>query len=99
MGLTTRGRRDTVERAIVAALRAGGFSVQRLSAPGVPDLLLGRGAQLVLAEIKTGRGQLTPVQRAWRDAWRGPAPRLLRTVDDAIALVQRRGGDADAGVG
>lgn len=49
-------RRDNNEVQIVAALTAAGASVTHLSAPGVPDLLVGyRGATLLL-EVKTELG-------------------------------------------
>lgn len=49
-------RRDDNEIAIVAALTAAGASVTHLSAPGVPDLLVGyRGASYLL-EVKAPLG-------------------------------------------
>jgi VRR-NUC domain len=37
----------------------------RRSEPGLPDLLLVRGARLVFIELKVGRRQLTPEQERW----------------------------------
>lgn len=52
-------RRDSNEDAIVDALIAAGASVTRLSAEGVPDLLVGIAGQTYLLEVKhlssTGR--------------------------------------------
>ena len=37
----------------------------RKSTPGFPDLVLVKPPSLVLAELKTARGVLTPAQRVW----------------------------------
>lgn len=49
-------RRDSNEVAIVAALTAAGASVTHLSAPGVPDLLVGIGGRTYLLEVKAPLG-------------------------------------------
>jgi len=36
--------------------------------PGFPDLVLARGGRLVVAELKSKRGQVTPEQQAWLTA-------------------------------
>jgi hypothetical protein len=82
-------RRDDNEAQIVGALQAMGWSVQRLSLPGVPDLLLGIHGWVVLAEVKAPKGTLTAEQIRWRKTWRGPDPDILRSVDDAIQLSNR----------
>lgn len=79
-------RRDRNETAIVQTLRWAGWSVLRLSIPGAPDLLLGRGERLVLAEIKVPGATLRPNQRLWHADWRGPKPLLLRSVEDALEI-------------
>lgn len=82
-------RRDKSEAAIVKALEAQGCTIARLSGAGVPDLLVARGGALVaLCEVKSRLGKFTPAQVKFRERWRGPVPVVLRTVDDAIALVQ-----------
>jgi hypothetical protein len=83
-------RRDANEAAIVSTLRLLGCSVEYLSGKGTPDLLIGfQRRYVVLAEVKTGKGELTDDQAAWHARWRGPSPMLLRSVDDALALVNR----------
>jgi hypothetical protein len=41
----------------------------RRSAAGFPDLVLLRGAEMVAAELKAGRGRTTPEQDAWLAAF------------------------------
>jgi len=81
--------RDANEPAIVEALRAAGWSVERIDPVGrnngTPDLLLGRSGYTTLAEVKRPAGpkggrkdkRLTDVQEAWHEAWRGARPMLL----------------------
>lgn len=47
---------------------------------GAPDLLLARNGVVILAELKSGRGQLGPGQADWLDAC-GPFGRLWRPQD------------------
>jgi hypothetical protein len=56
-------KRDRNERSIVAALNAAGAITHRLSAPGVPDLLVGHRGRWLLMEVKTKRGKLEPAQQ------------------------------------
>ena len=39
--------------------------------PGWPDLFLIRGDTLIVVELKSDRGTVTPAQRAWLAAFRG----------------------------
>lgn len=79
-------KRDINEAQIVAALRAIGASVQHLSAPGVPDLLVGfRGANMLL-EVKRTKGKLTAPEAEWHNEWRGQVA-IVRSVDDALRLI------------
>lgn len=85
-------RRDGNERSIVAALRASGCSVQQLSAPGVPDLLVGKLGVNVLLEVKDpakapSARRLTPAQVDWHARWRGQVA-IVETVEQALRVVQ-----------
>lgn len=84
-------KRDANEAAISEALIACGCSVVKLSAPGCPDLLVWhvrKGWQLI--EVKSKTGKLTPAQVDWREAWDGPAPLVMRTVDEALDWVREK---------
>lgn len=79
-------KRDTNEPEIVQALEGVGCSVERLSAPGVPDLLVAfRGAHFLI-ECKMPGETLTPAQKRWHWAWNGKVS-VVRTVDEALAAV------------
>lgn len=85
----TAAKRDSNERQIVAALEAAGCSVDLLSGSGIPDLLICRGGAFVaLAEVKAEHGTLTSAQVAWRAKHNGPPPVTLRSIEDAIQLIQ-----------
>ena len=85
-------RRDGNESAIVEVLRKRGFSVSYVSGSGLPDLVVGfRGTdktppQVWLVEIKQPKGRFKPAQIKWRESWTGPAPIVLRTLDDAMTF-------------
>jgi Holliday junction resolvase len=68
----------------VEALEARGFHVDRLSGAGIPDLLVSKHGSMWLIEVKTAKGKLKPSQLAWREAFKGPKPWTLRTVEDAL---------------
>ena len=84
---------------IVDALRAVGATVQSLAAVGVgcPDLLVGYAGRVVLMEVKSPKGpdggcsedgqKLQPSQVKWAKWWKGPAPLVVRSVDDALAAL------------
>lgn len=40
------------------------------SSKGFPDLILARGLHLVVAELKSEKGKVTPEQEMWLDWWR-----------------------------
>lgn len=67
---------EQLQGAIVALARALGWLVyhtydSRKNAPGFPDLVLcNHAGVLVFAELKSGRGRVTPEQQAWLDALR-----------------------------
>lgn len=81
-------RRDTTEPEIILALEQMGFHVEQVSAPGIPDLILSRGGQFYLAEVKTGKGRLTKAQSVFHAAHRAQIP-ILRTVEQAIEWARR----------
>lgn len=76
-------RRDTTEPEIIMALEQMGFHVEQISAPGLPDLLLSRAGQWLVAEVKTGKGRLTKAQHVFHGAAKAPIP-ILRTVEQAV---------------
>jgi len=55
-------RRDSNEKAIVAALRKVGASVIRISEKGAPDLLVFYRGTVFLIEVKTAKGRATIAQ-------------------------------------
>lgn len=77
---------DLTQSSIVKALRQSGCQVQTLAAigRGVPDLLVGRASRLWLLECKTGKGDLTPAQRAWHALW---PVHVVRTPEEALRAV------------
>jgi hypothetical protein len=87
-------RRDWSERAIVDVLRLGGASVVRLSMKDVPDLLVGGWGVNELAEAKTDKNPLSDGQHKFKTGWRGAPVWILRSVDDALALLKHMQGRA-----
>ena len=79
-------KRDANEEAIVRALEAVGASVERLSAKGVPDLLVGFRGATYLLEVKMPAGRLSSDQVAWHAAWRGQVS-VVRCEADAYAAI------------
>ena len=74
-------KRDANEAEIVAALRACGARVDRISGPGLPDLLVGYKGFWVPLEIKSATGRLTKRQRLG-----APYP-IARSVDEALRAI------------
>tara|TARA_R100001086_G_scaffold116327_1_gene59653 strand:+ start:944 stop:1243 length:300 start_codon:yes stop_codon:yes gene_type:complete len=95
------GKVDLNQHEIVRTLRQyPGVTVQSLASvgSGVPDLILGfRGATLLI-EVKGRKGTLTNDQQAWHDNWEGAPVAVIRSPDEALALLktvehfQRKGG-------
>ncbi len=84
-------RKDDTQTAIVAALLSAGATVQAISSPGAPDLLVGYRGVNVLVEVKNkdGRGlKLNPLQRAWHAAWMGSKPYVVHEADHVPALLR-----------
>jgi len=93
MRIPRRGKRDTNEARIVNTLRAAGYTVQRLSEKGVPDLLVGGHGVNVLMEIKTDPShRLTPDEAIWHKNWRGQVAIVYDDVDalNVMDMVIRR---------
>lgn len=91
-------QRDANEAEIVAALERAGAAVQKLSEPGVPDLLVSFGDVLHLLEVKnpnakgggkynTGTGALTDRQTKWWSSWKGKRPVIVQTAAEALAAI------------
>jgi Holliday junction resolvase len=84
-------RVDANHAEIVRALRSVGCSVLDLSrvGSGCPDLLVGwKGRQMVLMEVKVDKGELNAEQVTFADAWRGIEPVVVRSVKEALDVVQ-----------
>jgi hypothetical protein len=80
-------RRDQAEKDIVDALRRTGWYVLYISVKNGPDLVIGRGGRYThLVEVKTGAGKLRPGQDKFQREWNGQPVRIMRSVDDVIAL-------------
>lgn len=77
-------RRDANESHIITALEALGCMVYRLDKP--VDLLVLHRGKVLLVEVKTKRGTLTKDQITFAQYW---PIHIIRTVDDAIALVRQ----------
>ena len=89
-----RGRVDSNQRAIVAALRQIGASVQSLAdiGHGCPDLLVGFRGRTLLMEVKDGSKvksarALTPDEEAWIAGWRGTPAFIVESVEQAVQTV------------
>ena len=83
-----RAKRDGNEKEIVAALRQLGASVIYLNMPDAPDLLVGIAGECnVLIETKTPTGKLRPGQVAFAENWQGTPVVVIRSIDEAIGLI------------
>lgn len=85
-----KAKTDHNQAAIVEGLRALGCSVQNLASQGsgCPDLLVGRGGENFLLEVKNrkGRNRVSANQKAWHAAWRGQVA-IVRDVGEALRAV------------
>jgi Holliday junction resolvase len=81
------GNRDKNEPEVIQALEAQGFTVDRISGKGLPDLLISKAGRMWLCEVKMPKGKLKPSQVEWAEKWRGPAPLVLRTVEDCARVM------------
>jgi hypothetical protein len=79
---------DTVQPAIVKALRDIGASVQVTSTvgKGFPDLVVGWRGKTFLLEVKTDRDKLNTLQQEWHSRWAGQVA-VVRTPEEAQLAV------------
>ena len=61
-------------------------TVERLSGPGMPDLLVGYGRCNWLMEVKSGKSKLTEKQEAWHAGWNGHVV-IVRSAPEAICII------------
>lgn len=81
-------KRDTNERAIIAALRAVGAMVYQLPGP-LPDLLVGYCGGNWLLEVKNDRGMKRKdqgEQARWRDNWAGQV-HIVTSPEEALRRI------------
>ena len=71
------------EEAIASALRDYGATVKLLSAPGLPDLLVGYGGLNILMVVKTGDTKLSDRQERFHADWNGQIE-VVRNISDAL---------------
>ena len=76
---------DGNQTEIIEALRAAGFYVFDCSrmGRGFPDLLVNSYARVVLMEIKTQEGRLTPAEQKFHAEYKGELY-IVRSVEDAL---------------
>lgn len=81
-------RTDANQADIVQALRLAGCTVHSLHAVGhgCPDLLIGRGGENYLLEVKTDDGTLRWSQQQWIAKWRGQVA-VVRSVEEALVVL------------
>lgn len=76
-------KRDANEPEIVEAFKSGGANVARLSANGLPDLLVSFMGVLRLVEVKRGRAKLRASQEAFKAVWSDSPIYVVRTAPQA----------------
>lgn len=78
---------DQNQMELIDAFRRFGFTVLSLAGVGfgVPDLLVARGQQSCLVEIKFEKGKLRASQENFAKAWNGRIE-VARTVDDVVRI-------------
>lgn len=80
-------RTDSNHVAISDAFRRLGYSVKSMHevGEGFPDLVIAKGADTYLVEIKTENGKLNDKQKEFISKWNGKVY-LVTCVDDVIAF-------------
>lgn len=93
--MTKRAKRvDDNQKQVTDALRKLGYSVCILSdvGKGVPDLLIGKGGNNWLIELKDGnkppsRQKLTGHEQKFHDQWRGQVA-VCNSLDDILTILK-----------
>jgi len=91
--------KDSNHSEVVKAMRACGASVHAIESveAGLPDLVVGIFGITELVEVKDGsktqsKQRLNEDQAKWHSSWKGRPVQVVRSVDDALALVARMRG-------
>ena len=74
-------RRDANEPEVIEALEKCGFAVDRVSAKGIPDLLVSRRGNFYPIEVKMPKGKPTKEQIEFRDRHKAPVPVLRSGIE------------------
>lgn len=94
---------DSNHLEIVLALKQAGYLVSRVSDKALPDLWLTdpRAAHCgwLPLEVKRADGVLTPAQERWHENHRGTAVRVVRSVEEALAVAHKHFGRANGSSG
>ena len=77
-----RRRRDAIEPAIIAALRARGAQTWQIGGRGLPDLLCWHQGRPTVLEVKSGNARLSAVQARAQAPWP-----VVRSVREAVESV------------
>jgi len=82
-------KRDANHNAIAKALRQVGCKVLDTShlGDGAPDAIIAFRGQLVMLEIKTVSGKLTPAEANFHREWEGQPIYVVRSIEEAVSLV------------
>lgn len=85
-------KQDSTAGEIVSGLRAAGVFVRFVefqhSIAGCPDILWAYQGRMGLMELKAKRGRLSPAQQKFLAEWPGPPVPVVRTVEEALAVVE-----------
>ena len=84
-------RDDKNHKELVSALRKiPGVTVFSLAdlGKGVPNICMGYRSVTILAEIKSAKGKLNPLQTEWHFTWTGTPVVILRDTDDIVELIK-----------
>ena len=80
---------DLNQKEIVAAFREMNCQVvlMHTAGGGFPDLIVCRAGKAYFVEVKGPRGKLNALQEKFHGEWRGPKIHIVRTVDEAIEVI------------